>query len=251
MLKRFVIKMVLSALVLFLCSVKFNDITIGEKLWEYPLETAWKETGLPLQGVETESWLKVSRHWLSLDDLKALAGKIKKELRLTLLAKETSGAQKEFCYVSLEGRRSDQTVVAVTLQSLFNEGLPETQMGISTSHQGPVINLRQYVKDMQTSLTAFGSDLQFNLLLEGEHRGKILPENAREISSRAFRRIKADLVDSGTVGFNRSYKGYTRLLQQSARLNSQKVNIEIGTRYDSVRNTTQVLMATPNLADGV
>ena len=251
MLKKFLYKMALAAIILFFCSIKFNDVTIGEKLVEYPLETAWKEIGLPLLRVETESWLKVNHHWKGPDELKILAAKVKKQLGLTLLTKELSGAHNDFCYVSLEGRQNDQTVVAVTIQSLFNDGLPETQMGISTSHRGPVRNLRQYLKNLQTGLTAFGSDMQLNVMLEGEHRGKILAENARDISSRAFRRLRADLIETGTAGANRFYQGYTPLLQQTVTARVPKVNIEIGTRYDPDRNTTEVLMATPRLADGV
>lgn len=251
MIKKFLLKLTISAIILLAFSLKFNDVTIGENIIEYPLETAWKATGLPIKEIATESWMRVGRQWQSIPELKDIAGRVKRQLSLTVIGKETTGGNGEFCYISFEGRQSDQTSVAVTIQSLFSDGVPETQMGISTSHEGEIANLRSYIKSIQASIEGLGSDVRFNLMLEGERAGKLAPDNIREISSLAFRRIHADLVDAGHQGPNSSYKGYTRLLNQAIRVNSQKINIEFGTRYDPARNSTHVLMATPNLQDGI
>jgi len=58
--KTFLLKMIIALLALVIFSIRFVDATIGESLYEHPLETAWKETGITLEGISTEAWFKVN-----------------------------------------------------------------------------------------------------------------------------------------------------------------------------------------------
>jgi hypothetical protein len=226
-------------------------MTIGESITEYPLETAWKVTGLPLKEISTETWMKFNDRWMSVYDLKTAAEEIKSKLKLTTRTSLTFGEQNEFNYVSFEGLRQDGTVVTVTLQSGSNGGTGETQAGINTVYCGKMVNIREYIRSLKADLTGLGPDPHISVILSGEKHGRITAIVVKELTGRAFRKLNAELIDSGFVNGNSSQKGYSRLFKETVIYNSTRVNIEIETRYDQSRNVTEVIMATPNTTDGV
>lgn len=251
MVKSFIIKMSLSSLFLLLFSLRFVDMTIGECITEYPLETAWKVTGLPLKEISTETWMKFNNQWMSVYDLKTVAGEIKSKLKLSTRTPLTYGEQNEFNYVSFEGLRQDGTVVTITLQSSSTGGLGETQAGINTAYCGKMSNIREYIRLLKADLAGLGPDPHISVILSGEKHGKITAIMIKELTGRAFRKLDAKLIDSGFVDGNSSQKGYSRLFKDSVIYYSSQVNIEIETRYDEARNVTEIIMATPNTTDGV
>jgi hypothetical protein len=251
LIKNFIIKMSLSAVFILLFSIRFVDVTIGEKITEYPLETAWKVTGLPLMEVDTETWVKLNDRWLSVYDLKQVANQLVQKLSLTSKTKLTCGEQNEFNYVSFEGLQRDGTIVTVTLQSSSMNSIGETQLGINTSHNGKINNLRFYLNSLKTKISKVGNGAHFNVLLSGERHGKISPVLVKELAGKAFRKVEAELVASGFANGNSSQKGYTRLIKDEVRYDCKRINIEIGTRYDEARNVTEIIIASPNMTDGV
>ena len=251
MVRRFLVKMVLAASFLLLFSLKFVDVTIGENFAEYPLETAWKATGLPITEIDTETWMRFNSRWMSVYELKNTADQIRVKLELKLKTDIVYGEQGEFNYISFEGVRGDGTVVTVTMQSTQASSGNETQLGLNTIRRGKPNNLKGYLENLKMVITALGPEVHFNVLLQGERKGRISQLMVREISGRAFDKIKAQLVKSAFEEDFSSQKGYTKLFPETISSDYQRVNIEIGTRYDPSRNITQIVMATPALNDGI
>lgn len=251
MIRDFLIKMLISTGFLMIFSTKFVDVTVGERLSEYPLETAWKATGIPLREINTESWLKLNERRLSLYELKALAKEIQKKLNLKPRTKMLAGEGENFSYVSFEGIQPNGTNVSLTLQSTRNDGVSETQLGIYTIHFGEVKNLRRYLQNLKGTIIGLGSDLDFNVVFSGERPGKIPPALVRELSGRAFRKINAELVDSAFEDDISNQTGFSKLIKESVEIDTRRINVEFNTRYDRVRNTTQIILATPRATDGV
>ena len=245
--RRFLIKMALSLIFLGFFSMKFVDVTIGEQMGEYPLETAWKTTGINLTEVTTDTWMRLNNRWLSQAELKETAKQIKNKLHLNLKTDLIAGQQAEFTYVSFEGWQRDGTVVTVTLQSSRSEYLNETQLGVSTVKTGGPENLRNYMENLQGMLACLGSSPNTTIMLQGERQGRFSSQLVRELSGRAFRRVKADLVRSAYQDGISSQKGYTKLLKEVEASKLERVNIELSTRYDPSCNLTQVIIATPQL----
>ncbi len=251
MVKRFVTKMTLASAFLLLFSLKFVDVTIGEQLYEHPLETAWKATGIPLTEVSTETWMQLNQRWMPVSELKTMGGRIKQDLNLTLKTGMLSGEQKEFSYLSFEGTRPDGTVVTVTLQSTRSDNFCETQLGVNTINDKSLQNIRSYLDNLKSSLGKVGRNPRLFIALQGNQKGKIPPSLIRDFSGKAFRRINARVVNSAFLNGNLSQKGYTRLLADTMNYNNGQVNVELNTRYDQVRNRTEVIIATPDLTDGI
>ncbi|MGE5604996.1 MAG: YwmB family TATA-box binding protein [Bacteroidota bacterium] len=251
MIRSFLVKMLISAGFLMIFSTKFVDVTIGERLYEYPLETAWKATGIPLREVNTESWLKLNDSRLSLSQLKRFAEDIQKKLNLRLKTKMLAGEEEYFSFVSFEGTQPNGTNVSITIQSTRIDGVSETQMGIYTIHSGEMKNLRQYIQNLRGIIISLGSDLDFNVVFIGERPGKIPPTLVRELSGRAFRKINAELIDSAFEDDNSYQTGFSRLIKESVEIDTRRINVEFDTRYDRIRNVTQIILATPRATDGV
>ena len=226
-------------------------MTIGERLAEYPLETAWKATGIPLREVNTESWLKLNESRLSLSQLKLFAEEIQKKLNLRLRTKMLTGEEEYFSYVSFEGTQPNGTNVSITIQSTRIDEVSETQIGIYTVHSGEIKNLRRYIQDLRGVITGLGSDLDFNVVFSGERPGKIPPALVRELSGRAFRKLNAELVDSAFEDDNSNQIGFSRLIKESVEIDTRRINVEFDTRYDRVRNITQIILAAPRATGGV
>ena len=251
MVKRFVTKMALASVFLLLFSMKFVDVTIGEQLCEHPLEIAWKATGIPLTEISTETWMQLNQRWMSVNELKKAADRLKQDLNLMLKTRMLSGEQKEFSYLSFEGTRPDGTVVTVTLQSTRSDNFCETQVGVNTMNERAVQNIRSYLDNLKSYLGKLGRNPRLFIALQGDQKGKIPPSLIRDFSGKAFRRINARVIDSAFLNGNLSQKGYTRLLADTMSYNNGQVNIELNTRYDQIRNRTEVIMATPDLTDGI
>lgn len=251
MLRNYILKMLLSAGFLLLFSTKFVDVTIGERLYEYPLETAWKATGIPLQEVDTEAWLKLNDRRVGIYELKEIAGRIRKKLKLRTKTEMVTGEEENFCYLSFEGVQSNGTDVTITIQSLANGEFTETQLGVNTIYTGAMSNLRGYIQDLREQLAGLGSDLNFNVIFIGERSGRISPPLIRELSGRAFRKINAELVDSAFEDGNSNQKAFSGLIKESVEVDTHKVNVEFDTRYDRNQNITQITLATPGTTGGV
>ncbi|MGE5583825.1 MAG: YwmB family TATA-box binding protein [Bacillota bacterium] len=247
--RKFLVRMALSAGFLALFSLKFIDVSIGEHFNEYPLEAAWKTIGLPLKEVTTESWMQLNNRWMSVYQLRELAAQIEAKMRLRLNGKPTYGEQDGITFASLEGALADGTLVTVTVQSSQTKEDIGTQMGINTVHQGPVRDFPHYVGGLKEKIMAFTKTPHFKVLLNGEYQGKLRAEVIREFSCRAFRKIKAELIETAYDAGNSYQKGYTGLIREAVKYDTRQVNVEIGTRYDSSRNTTEIVMASPSLGD--
>lgn len=256
MLKRYMAKMTIAAVFLLFFSSRFVDVTIGEKLHEYPLESAWKATGIPLTAVDTATWMKLNDNWLSARQLAAKAKELQNLLRLKNCSELISGEQAEFTYASLQGTRSDGTVVTITLQSSSSAEANETQLGVNTSYSerphGAISDLHRYLAVLRVDLGRLGSKPHFHIELSGERPGKLQPLLIKELSGRAFRRLEARVVEATAYENGASIeRGYSHLLQDAVTYNFQQINIEFATRYDPGRNITEIVMATPNLTGGV
>lgn len=251
MVKRFIAKMLFSTVFLLLFSTKFVDVTIGERLFEYPLETAWLATGIPLREVNTEAWLKLNDRRLTLYELKNLAEEIRRKLGLRLKTNLLTGEGEDFGYVSYEGVQSNGTNVSITIQSTRNDGISETQLGIYTVHSGEMKDLRQYINNLRNKIVGLGSHPDFNVVFVGERFGKLPQPLVRELSGRAFRKLNAELIDSAFEDGNSHQKGFTSLIKESIEIDTRRVNIEFDTRYDQATNMTQITLASPRTTAGV
>lgn len=251
MLKRYMAKMTVAAAFLLLFSSRFVDVTIGEKLYDYPLESAWRATGLQLKEVDTAAWMKLNDRWFSARQLADKAKEIRNVLQLKNCSEMISGEQAEFTFASLQGTRADGTVVTVTIQSSSSAKVNETQLGIDTSISQPIPDLRRYLETLRADIGRLGSEPHFNIEFSGERSGKLQPILIKELSGRAFRKIEARVVQATAFENGASIqRGYSGLLKDAIIYNFQRINIEFGTRYDPARNITQIVLATPNLTDG-
>jgi hypothetical protein len=250
MVKQFLIKMAWAVGFLALFSLKFVDVSIGERLNDYPLGTGWKAVGLPLQEVSTEMWMQLNQRWMSVYELRELTDGIENKLGIFPHIKPTCGEQNGITFASFEGHRHDGTIVTVTIQSMRTDHEIETQLGINTSHSGAIKNLGGYITSLEDGMNTLGKEPHFKVLLLGEYKGKLGPNIIKEFSSRVFQKIKAEYLDSAYEAGNSNQKGFTSLINDSITYDSKRVNVEIGTRYDQERNITQIVLASPCLSDG-
>jgi hypothetical protein len=251
MVKGFLLKMALAAGFLALFSLKFVDVSIGERANAYPLEMGWKAVGLPLQEVSTESWMQLNQRWMSVYELKGLSGELQNKLGIIPRVKPTCGEQDGMTYASFEGKMSDGTAITVTIQSMSTNSSIETQLGINTSHSGSIKNLGSYVTSLEKRIKTIAREPHFKVMLSGEYKGKLGPNLVKEFSGRVFKKMKADSIDWAYEAGNSNQKGFSSLIPDSVGYESKRMNVEIGTRYDQERNITQIVLASPSLNDGV
>jgi Protein of unknown function (DUF1779). len=218
---------------------------------EDPLEAGWKAVGLPLQAVETETWLQLNKQWMSVYELKQLTNSLQNKLGIIAHSKPTYGEQDGMTYASLEGKTNDDTAVIITIQSMNTDNSSETQLGINTNHNGIIANLIGYVSGMKNRIITIGKEPHFKVLLFGEYKGMLQQNVIKEFSGRVFHKIKAEIVDSAYEAGNSTQKGFSSLIPDKVTYDSKPMNIEIATRYDQERNITQIVLATPNISDGI
>lgn len=245
--KQFLLKLLMAGIFLILFSFKFTDVSIGERIYEHPLETAWEASGLKLQSITTESWMKLNDRWLTAYELKELANNIKEKLDLKTTTEVISGDQGELSYASFEGIQDDKTVITLTLQSSRSDYLNETQLGIHTVNNSKLKNLRQYLNGLKKTITGFSNSLSINfaIILAGEYHGKMGRSLVKEISGKMFRKLEAEQVDLIFENEGNIARGYSTLLSEPNTLQKSAFNIELTTIYDQSRNITEVVLASP------
>jgi hypothetical protein len=234
---------------LALFSLKFVDISTGELRQEYPLESGWKAVGLPLREVSTETWVQLNQKWMSVYELKQLTQKLQEKLGMVSHVKPTCGEQDGMTYASFENKISDGTIITLTIQSMRDETADETQLGINTSLSGPIKDVGGYIGHLEKLIAGIGGEPHVRVMLFGEYKGKLTASVIKEFSSRVFRKMQADYINSSYVAGNSNQKGYTRFIKESTTYENKKYNVEICTRYDGERNTTQIILATPSFND--
>jgi hypothetical protein len=244
-LKRYLIKLLLAALFLLLFSLRFVDTTIGADVWEDPLESGWKTTGLTLEEINTETWLKVNDRWLTVAELKQLAQQITAQLRVRLQTEPVGGLQEDYSFISFEGNSPDRTHVTITIQSCRQLQRPETQMGIYTSRMYPGNNLRDYLGNLKTSLTRLGKAGNTAVIMSSKWQGELKRADLQILSRRVFQKLKATVVEVDYQDSRSSlYKGYTAALRKNPdRL--ARHNVEFSATYDRQGRFTRVKLASP------
>jgi hypothetical protein len=250
-LKRYVIRLSLAAFFLLLFSLRLVDRTIGISAWEDPLESGWKSTGLALEEVSTETWLKLNDRGLSVSELKATAGKIRKKLCVRLRTDVISGTQDGYTFISFTGARPDRTTVTVTIQSCREPGRHETQMGIYTSRVNPGVNLRPYLDGLQGALRKLSPAGNTAVIMSSKWPGKLDRAALKDLCRRVFQKLDAKLVEVGYPNAELStYKGYTTALRRDPDRFTQ-TNVEFSAKYDPQGRYTQVQLATPGGEEGI
>jgi len=249
--KTFLLKMMIALLALVIFSIRFVDATIGESLYEHPLETAWKETGITLEGISTEAWFKVNDRLLTGAELKELAGGVERLFGMKLRSERLYGEESDFAYVSFEGICPDQTMVTVTIQTTDAYGVRETQMGIYTYRGGRIGNVKQYLTHLESLMKQMVGENHFVIMLEGTARGKLGSTVIKEMTGKVFRKLDAQLVEARYEAAGSMAKGYTRRLPYLDQADRQPVNLVINTIYDDARKATEVILATPTLFGNV
>jgi hypothetical protein len=244
-LKRYLIKLAIAAIFLLLFSLRFVDTTIGAGAWEDPLESGWKTTGLPLEEVSTETWLKLNDSGLTVAQLKQVARQIKAKLQVRLQTDLISGVQADYSFISFEGIRSDQTQVTVTIQSCRQPQRTGTQLGVYTSRVHPGANLRPYLDNLKTTFRMLGNTGNTAVIMSSKWRGELKRDEFKTLSRRVFAKLKAAVVEVDYQDSeNSTYKGYTpALLKNPDRL--AQYNVEFSARYDRQGRFTQVQLASP------
>lgn len=251
MIKQFLIRITVAAVFLLFFSLRFVDATISEAVWEHPLESGWKATGLILEAVDTETWTKLANSWMSVVELQKVARVVAAKLRLRSESDWISGIQDHYSYISFEGTRPDRTRVIVTIQSCRDDRQSETQIGIYTSKPNPSAGLRTYLGHLQAAIAGVAKDCHTRIFLIGKYQGEMKRPQIQELSRRVFRKLDAQLieVDYPAPG-NSIYRGYTpALLKNPDGLYCS--NFEFCTKYDSEEAVTQVQLAAPSSDEGV
>jgi hypothetical protein len=244
-LQRYLIRLVAAAGFLLLFSVRFVDTTIGAHIWEDPLESGWKSTGLALEEVNTETWLKLNNRWLDVAALERTARQITAKLRMKLQVRPISGLQADYSFISFEGIRPDRTRVTVTIQSCRQPQRAETQMGIYTSKLFPGNNLRPYLNNLKTTLRMLGGNGTTTVIMASKWQGELKRDQLKSLSRRVFQKLQATVVEVDYRDSRTStYKGYTPVLATNPdRL--ARHNVELSAEYDRQSHFTKVQLASP------
>jgi hypothetical protein len=250
-LKRYIIRLSLTAFFLLLFSLRLVDRSVWVGAWEDPLESGWKTTGLTLEELSTETWLKLNDRGLSVSELKVTAQKIQEKLHMRLRTNTISGTQDNYTFISFTGVRPDQTTVTVTIQSCREPGRPETQMGIYTSRVNPGANLRPYLEGLQGALRKLSPAGNTAVIMSSKWPGKLDQASFKKLCRRVFQKLEAKLVEVGYPNAEMStYKGYTTALRRAPDRFTQ-TNVDFSAKYDPQSRYTQVQLATPGGEEGV
>jgi hypothetical protein len=251
MVKRFFIRLLAAVVFLLLFSLRFVDATVGEKIWADPLESGWKGTGLVLEEVETETWMKLADRRMTVNELKNAAKKMQDTLGIRLKNNFITGKQDGYSYLSFTGSRADRTEVTVTLQSCRCVNRDETQLGIYTSKMYPADNLRPYLENLKTAINRLGKNGHTAVIFAGKCKGALNRDEARELSRKIFRKLDAELIEVARQSPENSvYKAYSADLPKNPESMIHS-NIELMIGYDPASKVTRIRLATPGSEEGV
>jgi hypothetical protein len=251
MIKRFGCRLAAAAVFLLLFSLRFVDATMDEKIWTDPLESGWKSSGLVLEEVDTETWMKLADRWMKLSELQKVAQRMTELFGLRLKTGFITGNQGDYNYLSFTGTGFNRTEVTVTLQSCRGLNRNETQLGMYTTRLRPTENLRPYLNHLKTAIGSLGKNSHTTVILAGNWKGRLNRGETQELSRKIFRKFDAELVEVAYQSPENSvYKAYTQILPPHPQ-GALRSNIELQIGYDPDDKVTRIRLATPGNEDGV
>jgi hypothetical protein len=243
--KRLFWRLVVSAVVLYLLSLRFADVSAGIPLGQHPLEAGWDRTGLPVSEVTLEGWNRVSTAFESMAALEARMDRLVRELRLKPAAPPARGENAAFRYLNTEGTLPDGSRGLVSLQTIAIGDETETHLGFILMRPGQFHDLAQAVQDYERILCQAGLRGRLSITITGAYPGRLADQEIRRIFSRSFHALAARRVAGENIGEYSSWLGKSKMLPGKAEINGAGINLEASAVYDRQRNTTVVTLATP------
>lgn len=238
-------KLVVSAMVLYILSLRFADVSVGIPLGEHPMETGWGRTGLRVEELSLEGWNRVSGSFESMEVLEARMNKLVRGLRLKQAAPPARGENPAFRYLNAEGTLPDGSRGLVSLQTMEIEGKAETHLGFILCRPRQFKDFQQAVQNYEETLHKAGLRGPLSITMIGAYPGRLDEREIKAIFNRCFRALEAHRVDGNIMREYSSWRGSSLRLPGRSKLGKTGVNLEASAVYDNRRNATVVTLATP------
>lgn len=245
--KRLFWKLVVSAIILYLLSIRFADVSVGIPLGQHPLEAGWEHMGLVVNEVTLEGWSRVSTSYESMETLKGRMENLVRTLRLKQVAQPAYGEHDSFRYLNMEGILPDGSRGLVSLQTLRIGKEAETHLGFILSRPQQFKDFQHAVEDYEEALKKAGLKGPIGITMTGVYPGRLGEREIQQIFGRCFRALDARRVDGDFVKEYCNWLGRTRKLPGKTTTGWNSSNLEASAVYDSKRNATVVTLATPGV----
>jgi hypothetical protein len=247
--KRFIWKLIISGVVLYILSMRFADISVGIPMGVHPLELACDHIGLEVTETSIESWLLLSEHYETDEKLTNRMNQLVRELGMEEKAEIISGGGEAFCYLNAEGKLHDGGQAIIILQSI-NESIQkgETHLGFTISYTRRPRDLADTIGKYERILRSFGCINPVQLVITGEINGELSKSERESLFRRCFKSLEAVRVDGAAneEGYS-NWRGRTRCLPGKVRFGPDEINLEIAVVFDHERDVTVVSLGAPML----
>ena len=247
--KRFIWKLIISGLVLYILTIRFADISVGIPMGLHPLELACDSIGLHITETSIENWSLLSNQYETDDKLRNRMNQLFRGLEMEGTGELISGGGEAFSYLNAEGRSRDGGQAIIILQSV-NESSQngETHLGFTISYSGRLRELEATVQKYERTLRSFGCPTPVQIAITGEVDGELSKSEQESLFQRCFKSLEAIRVDGGaTEGGYYNWRGRTKFLPAKVRFGPDEINLEIAAVFDRERNVTVVSLGAPML----
>lgn len=244
--KRFVWKLVISGIILYMLAIRFADVSLGIPVGQHPLEAGWAKTGLLINEISLEGWDCINDRFETEEQLVGRMNRLVKKLDLKMDEDPLIGGDKGFRYINVSGRTSEGGHAIVILQSIDLGTEGETHLGF-------VLNDFNHGSQVQEIIARYSQILQENgmkkalaISIEGQTPGRLTDAQIEDLFGRCFKALKANRVDGGFIDDYRNWRGKSSLLQE-AKASAGGINLEVSAVYDIEQDVTCVTLSSPSL----
>lgn len=206
----------------------------------HPLSYAFAVSGANIEESKIQAWAKLKYSLVSenemQDVLKAIAEQVVPAQNLGYIAHNTEDKQG----VTLENAH-----FYATLQTF--KSTSETYLLLTWSETNLSHDFEEKIRTIRNVFTALEIEPNISVFLSGTIDDKLTQQEQERIAKKILYRVAARQVEGISMPHMVSLTGYSPLIQDYLRVGRQKVNLNVATTFDEVRNKTVVRLGTPLL----
>lgn len=213
-----------------------------------PLYRSFLASEARLSEAQVEAWGRLKRPILNSQEMMGVLKKISRELAPGAALRVDGVKDKGQYLMTLEGEIDNRRYFSAMLKTMGLEGKPETYLVVKFSQKGSSAGLEAQRQKIKRTLQSLGAkDPYVAVHLQGELDRILSPAEKEELALEMMRTVAARKVEGITQPSLLSYSGYTPLIEDSLKVDSRKLNLNIALTDNEVLSKTIVRVGSPLL----
>lgn len=207
---------------------------------------AFEKTNAKFETYNINGHALMSNKFLSFDDMEKIVNQISEELGLNMEDfDQVKTNEDNFRQVYIYGKKPSANGIFIKIESERCENIEETHIIVDMNKNAVYKDIVDNYANVKNILSGYSTSIDIYSCITGSFEGMIKNDYYDKIVKDVFSSMKAKererIEDKNLL----SVTGYTNMVQDYIKYNSQKVNLNVSLRYSEYDDKTFIYIGTP------